>query len=262
MHPYGEILPELKAEFAGLPTKGWHLTHEGIYFDEDNPYFGHGYYFDLSSLPQGTLAAQQARDFSSALVENCGMRCSSTLNITHAEFYYAYNQDRQVSCPFLKEDSHPNAKKINAQVMEYLDQYYTYDAIHAEFAAQTTADFDLWSFDWFAYCYADRYIMFRGSTPECYLGDDNWLHYSKEAYLLFDLDSGEQVDTAALLKDGWQDAVTEVSPPYGVSELFPDIEAATRIEIVPSSYDELILIVRDAHGAWWLHLPISYLSIS
>lgn len=261
LKPYGSNLPELKCDFGGLPTKGWHLTHEGIYFDEENPYFSRGYYFNLDTLPAGTLSAQQAREFSSAFVENSTLKCCAELNIIGAEFYYAYNQDGYVSSPFLDEGRYPTGKKINAQVMDYLNRYYTEDVIRKEFAAQTTEEPNMWFMDWYAYCIADRYILFSGSTPECYLGDDNWLQYSKRAYLLFDMESGEPVETTVLLKDGWQNAVTKVSPPYGVSVLMPDFDAATSIELSPYCYDELTLIVIDAYGTWWLNLPISYLSI-
>ncbi len=259
---YGSTLPEMKCDFGGLPAKGWHLTHEGIYFDEDNPYFSRGYYFDLRLLPAGTLSAQQARDFSSALKENSGIQCGAELNITGAEFYYAYNQDEYVSCSFLNEDRYSTGAKINAQVMDYLNRYYTEEVIRQEFAAQTTQEPDMWFMDWYAYCIAERYILFSGSTPQCYLGDDNWLRYSKEAYLLFDMESGEQVDTGVLLKEGWQDAITTIDPPYGVSHELLDLQSAIRIQLIPYSTNELSLLVTDQHGDWWLGVPMSYLSFS
>jgi hypothetical protein len=262
LKPYGSIVPELKCDFAGLPVQGWHLTHEGIYFDEETPYFSRGYYFDLSHLPHGTLAAQESRDFSTAFTENAGISCNPELNIIHKYYHYAYNQDEYVSCAFLDESSYPTAAKINEQVMDYLNRYYTEEAIHSEFAAQTDVEPNLWFMDWSAYCIADRYILFNGSTPECYLGDDNWLRYSKPAYMLFDLQSGEQINATDLLKDGWQNAITEINPPYGVSVDNFDLNALESIELWPYSVNYLTIFATDSLGDWYFSLPMEYLKIS
>ena len=260
--PFGSELPELKCDFAGLPTTGWHLTNDGIYIDEDNPYFSRGYYFPLDLLSADTLSSRAGRDFASELEANGILQCYSELNLTGVALDYAYNQDGFVSCAFLADNRYPTAEKINAQVMDYLNSYYSEEAIRAEFLAQCGTDPELWFMDWSAYCIADRYILFQGSKPECYLGNDTWYTYSKPAYLLFDLSDGEQIAATALLKEGWQDNIANISPPYGIDKDLLSIENAQQIELWPHSYNELTVFVVDELGDWFLYVPMEYLAIN
>ena len=203
--------PVLIADFATLPLEGWHITHDAIYFDYGNPYFFHGEEFSLSDLPEGTLVSQHPRDFSAALDSDSVHVCKQ-FRVYQQSLYYAYNADRLLSCGFLKEDVHPNATKINAEVMDFLNTYYTEDAIRGYFedAGYDSSNLDLWMLDWYTENLGNKYLIFNGYSIELYVESTNsFVTYPAETILIYDLETGQRIqDWQDLLLPGWESSVT------------------------------------------------------
>jgi len=215
-------LPELLKDFVQLSPTGWHLTHDAIYFDTGGPVFAQGFKFDLDDLPDGTLVTEQLRDFAHC-IDSENVQVFRTFRISDRDLYYAYNSDELVSCGFLKEDTHPNAAKINSEVMAYLNEYYTEDAIrgyYEDMGYVTDGLLSLYMMDWNVYNLGRKYLLFNGYAPEMYLYDTKTYHqYPAPAFLLYDIHTGSPMELDDLLLDGWEEAaVCTQDVPFLISE--------------------------------------------
>ena len=206
------LYPNMKQDFAALPRTGWHLTHDAIYIDQANPYFANGVRIPLTGLPDGVLAADQARDFRAAM-DHEAIVVHPIWNTSDRDIYYAYNADALVSSGFLKEDTHPNAAKINAQVMDHLNAHFTMEAITAFYTDRGIAmeDVEVWMLDWNLQKLGNQYLLFQGRQPYHMTEDPTaQVRYPHKVFMLFDLETGQEISWTVLLKEGWEAAAIDV----------------------------------------------------
>ena len=206
------IYPDMKQDFAGLPQTGWHLTHDAIYIDQQNPYFANGARIPLDKLPDGTLVTEQARAFDDT-VSGDTLVAHRSWRSSDRDIRYAYNADGLVSCGFLKEETHPHAAKINGEIMAHLNAHFTREAIGRFYAERGVEleDVDLWILDWDLKNLGGKYLLFQGRAPY-HMADtpDEQIRYPEKILILYDLESGQQIPWTVLLKEGWQNAATDV----------------------------------------------------
>ncbi len=196
-----------KRDFAGLTTTGWHLTHETIYFDQSNPYFANGAEIPLSDLPEGTLVAQKSRDFSHCIGGN-NLICQRTLRYLYTDLRYAYSNDGILSYALLTDAATPYAQKINETFVDYVDTYYTEDAICGYFEDQGLGaeEVDLSWLDFRFSNFGGRYGIFSSYLPQCNTPDwTRQVYYPHDSSLIFDLQTGEQLHWSQMLLPGWED---------------------------------------------------------
>ena len=203
-------------DFDGLPKDGWHITHDTIYFDYGNPYFAHGEAFSLKDLPDGTLVSQNLRDFSDA-VDATTTQVIRQFRLLDRDTVYEYVYDDLMTSGFLREDSSPWAAAINNRVRQHIVTYFTPETMIAWYDSQGYDGSSIYNgyleYDWTLYNLGGHYALFRGYAPELYLPESNsFVKYPFPEFLLFDLTTGEQIPVTAILKEGWQDAVTTVDP--------------------------------------------------
>ena len=206
------IYPNMKQDFAALPLTGWHLTHDAIYIDQYNPYFATGIRIPLTDLPDGVLAADQSRDFTSAIDHDFVLVHRAWRQIER-DTRYSYNSDGLVSCGFLKEEAHPNAAKINAEVMKHLDTYFTEAAITDFYARHNVPieDVEIWMIDWDMQNLGGKYLLFLGNLPYHMTERlEDQIRYPVAVTFLYDLESGEQIHWEELLLPGWREKAVDV----------------------------------------------------
>lgn len=206
------IYPSMKQDFAGLPLTGWHLTHDAIYIDHGNPYFASGERIPLTNLPDGTLVTEQCRDFRST-IDREDLLVHPIWRISVRDIRYAYNSDQLVSSGFLKEEVHPNAAKINAEVLDHLNTWFTRAAITEFYESHGVdiSDVEIWMLDWELQNLGGKYLLFQGNAPY-HMAEDpaDQIRYPHETLLLYDLQAGEQIPWTVLLREGWQAAACDV----------------------------------------------------
>ena len=194
-----------KQEFVALGTTGWHITSDAIYFDHNNPWFDTGYEIPLSGLPDGVLCADNPWTFDDCVLTADG-EVRKRFREIKENFYYKYIDDHSISCGFLKESTHPNAKKVNDTVLHYLNTYYNRNAVIDYF---TTLGYpkivdNLYMMDWYPTNFGNRYLLFSGTRPNYYLEDKNdFLYYDKPSCLLFDLETGKEIHFSQMLQGDW-----------------------------------------------------------
>lgn len=251
----------MKQDFAGLTTAGWHLTHDAIYFDRENPYFGAGVRIPLEGLPEGTLVTEQPRDFSGCIASgDCVV--SRMFREISGDRYYEYMPDRFVSCCFLLEDAHPNAAGINEAVRDYLGAYFTKDAVLDYFEAlgPVEEDYRLDFPDWTMRSWGGKYLVFTGMPPHYYLREEERLIlYPHATVLLFDLATGRQLPWQELLLGGWQTAGTMTAGYNGERVEAPDYGALTLCALYQGRDGALCLRFHDGGSYYTLSVPSDYI---
>ncbi len=216
------FMPELKKEFAALTPEGWHMTHDTIYFDHDSPWFVHGEAFSLEGLADGTLACETARDFTQAVAQDSGLLVVRQYRQTRRDHRYGELDQGFLSYAYLDEAAHPNAAKVRSALEDYLNTYYTREAICSYFESQgyDPEKLDLFMLDWTMDNLGGKYLLFHGYAPSYYIESEERFHgYPHQAYLVFDLETGEELRWQDLLRPGWEDAVrwdAEGQPQAGV----------------------------------------------
>ena len=193
-----------KREFGGLPEKGWHITAEEIYFDNDNPYFVYGYRFPLGDLPQGIMVTEQPRAVGARLrmiEENKQFRI---INITT---YGVESEDGFCTYELLYEDSYPAADKINKFIESYVKENFTKSRAK-EYFAERGVDidsddvyFDLGGRDLYIMDLGGKYIYFSAGPlvavkREKIDGDyiESRYEYPYSCGINFDPQTGEEID--------------------------------------------------------------------
>jgi len=196
----------LKQEFAGLPTTGWHLIHDGIFIDQGNPYFSHGAFFSLDAMPNGTLVCQQNRAFSQLLADE-NLSAIRQIRMIPVNSYYEFNRDGSLDCEYLPETQYPHAKTINDTVREHINTWYTKEKVLAFVDAQgydPETVFLNWEYvSVYLTNWADRYVVFKGPDPTIDV-DHLQLFYPHDSCLIFSLETGEQLRWDELLLPGWE----------------------------------------------------------
>ncbi|MBP3660880.1 MAG: substrate-binding domain-containing protein [Oscillospiraceae bacterium] len=261
MDEWGEY-PDMKQDFAGLPMTGWHVTHEAIYIDHANPYFATGERIPLENLPEGVLVCDQLRDFGDA-VDHGNILVHKNWRILDRDNRYAYNSDALVSCGFLKEEVHPNASRINALVMDYLDTHYTQEAITKYYTGQNVdiEDVEIWMLDWDLWNLGGRYLMFQGSAPyHMAEREEDRIVYPHPTFLLFDLESGRQVPWTVLVRKNWREGVTSAykTPDY-VDTALPAKEMEVE-SIHPQADGSLNVTLADGYVRYSFTVPYDYVN--
>ncbi len=256
------VYPDMKQDFAGLPLTGWHVTHDAIYIDQDNPYFLTGERIPLSKLPDGTLVCEQSRDFGDAVLHE-NILAHQNWRISDRDSRYAYNSDALVSCGFLKEEVHPNAAKINAEVMEHLNTWFT-EAVISDFYAEygvDVSDVEIWMLDWDLWNLGGKYLVFQGSSPY-HMADEveDRIVYPHETFRLYDLGSGEQVPWTVLVKDNWREGVPTASKsPEYVDVPLPDQDMVIE-SIYPRRDGALNVCLADGNILYSFTVPVDYVN--
>lgn len=260
------IYPEMKQDFAGLTMTGWHITHDAIYIDQGNPYFASAQRIPLEDLPDGTLVTETPRDFGSAVLHK-NILAHKAFRISDRDSYYTYNSDALVSCGFLKEEVHPNAARINAEVLDYLNTHFTEAAITEFYTAQGVSmeDVEIWMLDWDMWNLGGKYLLFQGSAPWFMAeNEEDQITYPCATFLLYDLETGEQVPWTALVKDNWREAVptatTWRAPDYVEVEL-PDKDLTCET-VYPRQSGGLDVTLADNNAQYSFLIPWDYVNFN
>lgn len=255
---------DLVNDFAALPTTGWHMTHDAIYFDAMNPYFAYGVRFDLNEMGQEVLAAGVARDFSACLSSPL-LECRQTLRIDPLRVNYEYLNDEFLSWGYLAEGQYPMAKTINDQVRDYITTYYQEDAILSYFLANAPAgaDPDIYWMDWSIRGFGKRYVLFAGNCPYAFdPATDTFYYYNKTATLLFDLETGGQITLQDILKPGWESACT-VEDGAGNACALPENHSSMTLHAVGLYVDNnlYVLLLEEPDTMYALRIPFDYVNL-
>lgn len=257
------VYPDMKQDFLALPMTGWHLTHDAIYIDHDNPWFVTGERIPLENLPDGTLVTEQARDFGDRVLHR-DLLVHRSWRMSDRDIRYAYNSDQMSSCGFLKEEVHPNAAKINKEVLDHLNTWYTLQAVTDFYSGHGVAieDVEIWmTMDWDLWNLGGKYLMFQGGSPYHMTDDPNdQIAYPAASFLLYDLDSGEQVPWTRLVKENWREAVPTASKsPEYVEVPLPDKEL-TIDAIYPQRDGSLDVTLLDGNVTYSFLIPADYVN--
>lgn len=256
------VYPDMKQDFAGLPLTGWHITHDAIYIDQDNPYFATGVRIPLDDLPDGTLVTEQARDFGSS-IDHGNILVHKSWRITDRDTRYAYNSDCLVACGFLKEEVHPNAAKINAEVLEHLNAHFTEAAITGYYAGfgVDISDVEIWPLDWELWNLGGKYLMFQGGAPyHMAEQEEDRIVYPYPTFFLYDLQSGERVPWTVLVRENWREGVPAASKsPEYVDVPLPDKELTIE-SIHPQRDGSLDVCLADGNVRYSFTIPSDYVN--
>ena len=250
-------------DFAALPTTGWHMTHDAIYFDAMNPYFAYGVRFDLNEMGQEVLVSGIARDFSACFAEP-KLECRQTLRIDPLRVDYEYLNDEFLSWGYLDEDAYPMGKKINDQVRNYITTYYREDVIRDFFKVNvpTVTDPDIYWMDWNVYGFGHRYVLFNGNCPYAFEPTTEVFHYyNQTAMLLFDLETGEEADWRSLLKPGWESACTVEDNALETVALPENYGTMTLHHMGLYDRDCLYIQLLDGLDVYCLEIPLDYVNL-
>lgn len=208
---------EFKTDFAGLTKKGWHITADTIYFDNDNPYFLEGYAFSLDELPDGIMVTEQPRETGSALANGVteAKRFREVLSTKEGKLL---GGDNYGTYYLLKEDSYPGAKKINKFIEDYLNKYGTNEAVYGYYKGlglDPDAEgnyFDPGSFDSYIRDFGGKYICFISLEPTLEV-DNNRGDYTSTTYyykyskvVFFNPQTGEEIDWRDMISDEYENA--------------------------------------------------------
>lgn len=208
---------DFKTDFAGLTEKGWHITADTIYFDNDNPYFLEGYAFSLDELPDGVMVTEQPRETGSALANGVteAKRFREVLSTKEGKLL---GGDNYGTYYLLKEDSYPGAKKINKFIEDYLNKYGTNEAVYGYYKGlglDPDAEgnyFDPGSFDSYIRDFGGKYICFISLEPTLEV-DNNRGDYTSTTYyykyskvVFFNPQTGEEIDWRDMISDEYENA--------------------------------------------------------
>lgn len=200
---------DLKQDVSSLPMTGWHVTHDAIYLDYGNPIFHNCIRISLASLPDGTLAAQNPRDFS-AYIRGSDLTVSKVFRT-----YYggdAVRVDERVYYSILDETLSPYAASINAQAGSHIQEHFSEKAIQKYYSDQGLPDHYpyLTGMDWPQWAlvnYGNLYAVFSGPQINHTGADGNsQTAYPYDRILIFNITTGERVQWQDLLLPGWENA--------------------------------------------------------
>ena len=208
---------EFKTDFAGLTKKGWHITADTIYFDNDNPYFLEGYAFSLDELPDGIMVTEQPRETGSAIA-NGGKEKKGFREVLSTRVAKRLGGDNYGTYYLLKEDSYPGAKKINKFIEDYINKYGTNEAVYSYYKGlglDPDAEgnyFDPGSFDSYIRDFGGKYICFISLEPTLEV-DNNRGDYTSTTYyykyskvVFFNPQTGEKIDWRDMISDEYENA--------------------------------------------------------
>lgn len=208
---------EFKTDFAGLTKKGWHITADTIYFDNDNPYFLEGYAFSLDELPDGIMVTEQPRETGGALANGVTEE-KEFREVLSTKDGKLLGGDNYGTYYLLKEDSYPGAKKINKFIEDYLNKYGTNEAVYGYYKGlglDPDAEgnyFDPGSFDSYIRDFGGKYICFISLEPTLEV-DNNRGDYTSTTYyykyskaVFFNPQTGEEIDWRDMISDEYENA--------------------------------------------------------
>ncbi len=251
-------------DFAALPTTGWHMTHDAIYFDAMNPYFAYGVRFSLEDMQEEVLASGVARDFSACLSSPM-LECRQTLRIDPLRVDYEYLNDEFLSWGYLAEDQYPMAETINRQVRNYLTTYYREDVIRDYFQQNVSGntEVEMYWMDWNIRGFGRRYVLFAGNCPYTFEPTTETFHYyNKTATLLFDLETGKQLALQDILKPGWENACS-VEDNSGNACALPENHSSMTLHDIGLYVDNYlyVLLLDEANTMYVLRIPFDYVNL-
>ena len=212
---------EMKTDFAGLTNDGdWHMDLDTVYFDYGNRYFYDSPGFDISEI-SGAMVTEQPRDMSDCFTSECYKTFTTeklkTIRKTleekpeNMEKYGAYQYN------LLDEKAYPNAGKINAAIEKYVKENFKRETV-LEFYEEYNLTEDekselfIWDGGYFEN-FGKRYVIFECAYLYTLWHDSNYssytsVWYDKNACMMFDLKTGEQISWKKLLTEkGIQKAI-------------------------------------------------------
>lgn len=251
-------ITDMKQDFAALPTSGWHITHDTLYFDYGNPYFAQGDIISLENLPDGTLVCEAPRDFSQCLEgEAC---CQRQFRVSDRDHVYQYTSDGYAAYTLLKEDSHPMAAAINADVTAYLESHFTEDAVRSHFA-QAGYGYDCaldtgMGIDFYLTKLGQEFLIFRGNAPMLYF-ENEFIRYPYDTHLIYDLRTGQRISWVEMLTEGWRDGASLYDGDIVVEGIDPaTLEMDFMFYIMIERNAPLCVCFTDGHR---LEVPIDFI---
>ena len=262
--PHEFFTLEMVRDFTALPETGWHITPEGIYIDHGHPDFLHGEFIPFDNLPDGILASANPRDFSDCLVDDGIIRVIRRLRLSSRDLTYArYSPEENFFVTLLKEGSYPTAEKINAELMSYAQTYYSREAVVDYFTnlGFREDDIDLYWRSFYGSLYGGRYLLVSCSRPQVYVEQTNsFVDYPYPTHLLYDIETGAQLEWTQILREGWLSAST-------MRQSYPDIliEQAyyEGLETEWFQYENMIhrftVCLTDGENSYFLSIPGDYL---
>ena len=205
------VLYDMKSDFMGLTDEGdWHIDLDRLYFDYGNRYFYQSPGIDISNLWEA-MVTEQPRS-----MENCFNDLEQIKYIATPDFRTKKGilEDKpeytelywNLEYELLDEKYYPAAEKINKQVETYLKKYFTREAVIKYFKNEknyeiTEEDYPFVFDSWYVYSIGHKYVLFDGQSYELFPGDGTEISYDKDAYLLFNIETGERLF--------WKDILTE-----------------------------------------------------
>ncbi len=224
----------MKKDFSSLEDVGVSFTHDAIYFDFGNPHFADGVRFKLDDLPEGLMVTEQPRDMTECFKENSGL-VHKLFRTTERNEVYKYLESRGTLNPLaytlLNEDAYDTAKQINSAFEEYLNKYYTEDAIlgYYESLGYSREDLikgDIFFFNsWHMTEYGGKYAIFSSGIPGYVeltsAGEYMSIYYPYWKTFVFDIETGEEIGGESLLKGNWKEDLLIES---GDSKTYSDYE--------------------------------------
>lgn len=256
--------PELKQDFVALPESGWQLTTAGIYFDHGSDTFVNGEFISFDWFPDRVLASDIPRDFSGVLIPEDNAKMVLRPRTSNRDLVYEYyGGQEQNYVALVKEDVFPGGAKVNEDLRNYVNTYYSTDAIIAYFAGLgiPETELDLWWLDWYASILGGRYLLTEGSRPSAYVAEeDRFLSYPYTGHLFYDLQTGERVDWTDILKDGWLSGSTMTD---SANDAPVDPSLYTELESdwfrYYSGSNQLCVYMTDGTNGFYLYIPGEYI---
>ena len=205
------IRHEMKTDFAGLTNDGdWHIDLDTVYFDYGNRYFYDSPGFNISEI-SGAMVTEQPRDMSGCFTSESYKTFTTpklkTIRKTLEEKPEYMEKYGGYQYSLLDEKVYPNAGKINAVIEKYVTENLKRETV-LEFYKEYNLSEDekeelfIWDGGYFEY-FGNRYVIFR-----CSYIHSKWINraykdiwYDKNAYLFFDLETGEQISWKNLLSE-------------------------------------------------------------
>jgi hypothetical protein len=259
--------PEMIRDFIALPESGWHLTPDAIYIDGGGDTFLNGERIPLDWLPDGVLAADIPRDFSDALILDEDLSVIRRIRVSDRDLayaYYAHHDDYEFyDVEILKEDAHPNAAAINADLLNYLSTHFRVETIMDHFTGLGFREEDVESLwlNWYSEVLGGRYFLARGSDIYTYIpSEDRFLYYPYDTHLLYDIHTGQRIHWTDLLQGDWIAAsILRDTSDDSLVELTYDESMTARWFQYDYEQNRLMVCVHHGDQEYYLYVPGEYI---
>lgn len=257
--------PEMKRDFVVLGKTGWHMTAEGIYIDYGSDAFVNGEFIPFDWFPDGVLAPEIPRDCTDAILADDTVRVIHRIRTSDRDLAYAYYADSETSdwcdVELLKEDFHPNAARINEDILNHLSTYFREETIRAYFEKLGYPELNNLWLRWYSDLLGGRYLLVQGSKPDVYLPEtETFLYYPYDADLLYDLETGQRIHWTELLEVDWLANSTMRQSYPDIPIEVPYYEGLTTDWVRYYNDTEVLTVcLSDGEAHYYLYIPIDYM---